>query len=68
MTTKSYIWLGERREWMSVTGAGLVERCSMKMGWRGEEGKERLQERGEVEEVVEVKEMGVGEFPLQRAR
>ena len=83
MTTLVYIWLGESREWMSVTGAVEVESCSRKMGWRGEEGKERLQERMEegvgmeewevkVEWEVEGErgeEEGVaGLFPLQRER
>ena len=43
---------------MSVTWV-LVERGSRKMGWRGEEAKERLHEREEEE---------AGEFPLQSAR
>ena len=65
---KSYIWLGESREWTSVTWA-VVERGSMKMGWRGEEGKERLQENEEVvEEDREEKEEIAVEFLLQSAR
>ena len=69
---KSYIWLGESREWTRVTWA-VVERGSMKMGWRGEEGKERLQEKEDVveeegEEEVEEREKIAVEFPLQSAR
>ena len=53
-----YIWLGESSEWMSVTGLKM-ERGSNRIGSRGEEGKERLQESSEEEEE---------ESPLQSDR
>ena len=50
--SSSYIWLGESREWMSVTGLKM-ERGSNRIGSRGEEGKERLQESCKEEEEEE---------------
>ena len=47
-----YIWLGESSEWMSVTELKM-ERGSNRIGSRGEEGKERLQESCKEEEEEE---------------